>query len=179
MVLPLLIKSNQNFEREKLERVSEELGARITKMSHKYRSEGIRIESIKYFYHKEFHEPLDLHKLGFQSIEDLITDVLSAKYPIEIRDDSQGFKRLYSDLKEYYYWLSGIKVSKKFDLLDIMVDVPEDVITSGQQLPAFQFPDNIEFNDFPQILSGFQILLFSIRNFLVLRKLFFISVQSI
>ncbi len=125
LVPPLLINSNQNFEREKLETVSQELCARITKIGHKYRSEGITIESIKYFYHKEFCEPLDLHKLGFQLIENLITDVLSAKYPIEIRDDNKGFKRLYSDLKEYYYWLSGIKVSKKFDLLDIMVDVPE------------------------------------------------------
>ncbi|CAG2109688.1 unnamed protein product [Medioppia subpectinata] len=152
--------------------VSPLLGARIVRICHKYRNTGIELHSILYYFHKEFLYELDLKSEGFDSIEGLIECLIRDDYPLEVIDGCDGIRRLVSDKRKYYYWLSVVKVGKRYDMLDILADIPDDVMPCGHELPEFQFPDNVVVNGLPEILSG------NILNELLFCKVRLMSVKS-
>ncbi|CAG2108443.1 unnamed protein product [Medioppia subpectinata] len=133
--------------------VSPLLGARIVRICHKYPNKGIELHSILYYFHKEFLYPLDLMSEGFDAIEPFIQCLICDNYPLEVIDGSDGWRRLAVDKRRYYYWLSGVKVAKRYDMMNILADIPDDAIACGHQLPKFQLPANLV-NALPEILSG-------------------------
>ena len=154
----LNLETNQSNVRSSVEKtISEELGAMITKICHKYRDD-ISLDTIDYFFNKEFLYELNVKKEGFDSFEELIECLIRNNYPIEWYLNREEVRCLRTT-HEYFYWLAVIKCNRNYHLMDILSDIPEDVITCGQQLPEFQFPKNVPLNGCPEILSGIRQLI--------------------
>ena len=83
---------------------------------------------------------------------ELIEFLIREGYPIEWRQSMDGIRYL-GTTRRYFRWLSVFKRKRSYRLIDILADIPEDVVTSDQQLPQFQFPQHL-FNECPKNLKG-------------------------
>ncbi|CAG2163367.1 unnamed protein product [Oppiella nova] len=122
------------------------LGSRIVRVCHKFREKGLELDSIRYEFHKEFLYELILKREGFETIDEVVECLTRDNYPIRVIRDNHRISHVYCDRNQYYYWLSGIKVSRDYPLMDILSDTPDDVISCGHKLPEYRFPDNVVIN---------------------------------
>ena len=129
--------------------VCPELGAMIARIARKY---VLRSDEIGFCFHNEFASELDPQKHNFRSIEALIDCLIANDYPLEwyFKDGDQYVRTT----RHYFYWLSGIKVKRDYNLMNILSDISDDVISCDHQLPDFQMPKEVVINGCPEILSG-------------------------